>query len=114
MKQYAQMTAEELKSTYTVVMEQFEKCKAQNLKLDMSRGKPAKNQLDCMRGMLTCVAEDDPCLDGKVDVLNYGELAGIPSARAYWADVLGCKPEQIFVGGNSSLNLMFDLIARAY
>ncbi len=114
MKQYAQMTLEELKSTYTAVLEQFETCKAQNLKLDMSRGKPAKNQLDCMAGMLSCVSEDDPCLDGNLDVRNYGELAGIPSARAYWADILGCKPEQVFVGGNSSLNLMFDVIARAY
>ena len=114
MKQYSEMTAEELKGTYTAVLEQFEDCKAQNLKLDMSRGKPAKNQLDCMMGMLSCVGEDDPWLDGNLDVRNYGELAGIPSARAFWAEILGCKPEQVFVGGNSSLNLMFDVISRAY
>ena len=114
MKQYAQMTLEELKSTYAAVLEQFENCKAQNLKLDMSRGKPAKNQLDCMRGMLSCVGEDDPCLDGKLDVRNYGELAGIPSARAFWAEILGCKPGQVFVGGSSSLSLMYDVISRAY
>lgn len=114
MKQYAQMSTEELKSTYTAVLEQFENCKAQNLKLNMSRGKPSKQQLDCMKGMLSCVNEDDPCLDGNLDVRNYGELAGIPSARAYWADILGCKPEQVFVGGSSSLNMMFDVIARAY
>ncbi len=47
-------------------------------------------------------------MDGDLDCRNYGELAGIPSARAYWADVLGCKPEQTFIGGPSSLTLMSD------
>ena len=49
-----------------------------------------------------------------VDVRNYGELSGLPCAKAYWADMLDCKAENIFVGGTSSLNMMYDVISRAY
>jgi DNA-binding transcriptional MocR family regulator len=56
----------------------------------------------------------DDCLVDGIDTRNYGELCGIPCARAYWADVLDCKPEQTFIGGSSSLNMMFDVISRAY
>ena len=54
------------------------------------------------------------CVDGDVNVRNYGQLSGLPSAKALFAEILGCKPEQVFVGGNASLQLMYDTIAKAY
>ena len=114
MMPYEQASRQELERAYHTEKERYEACKAMGLKLDMSRGKPAKAQLDICADILTTVQTSDDCMDGKIDVRNYGELAGLPSARAYWADVLGCKPEQTFVGGSASLNMMFDVIAKAY
>ncbi len=108
------MTKEQLQALYTSVKGHYEACKAQNLKLNMARGKPAANQLDLISDMLTCISDGDDCISDGLDARNYGELAGLPAARAFWADILGCRPEQTFVGGSSSLNLMFDVISRAY
>ena len=49
-----------------------------------------------------------------METRNYGEVAGIPAARKLFADILGCKPEQVFVGGNASLQLMYDAISKAF
>lgn len=114
MKQYAEMTRVELEQAYAQSVEKFEACKALNLKLNMARGKPSKMQLDLAEDILSVVQNADDCVVDGVDTRNYGELSGLHCAKVYWADVLGCKPEQIFVGGSSSLNLMFDVIARAY
>lgn len=114
MREYGEMTREELEIAYACVLQDFEKCKEKDLNLNISRGKPAKAQLDCVSDMLTTVISTEDCFDDGIDVRNYGELVGLPSMREYWADVLGCRKEQIFVGGNASLNLMFDVIARAY
>lgn len=114
MREYGKMTRDELEIAYTCVLQDFEKCKNKGLNLNISRGKPAKAQLDCVSDMLSTVISTEDCFDDDIDVRNYGELAGLPSMREYWADVLGCRKEQIFVGGNASLNLMFDVIARAY
>ena len=80
----------------------------------MARGRPATQQLDLVSDMLTSLTTIEQCWDGDIDSRNYGELVGLPSARAYWADVLDCKPEQIFVGGAASLNMMCDICSRAY
>ena len=114
MKSYAEMTTEMLQAEYAAVKEKFEVCKKKNLKLNMARGKPSKVQLDIAAELLTVIQKPEDCFDGDIDARNYGELAGLPCARAYWADVLGCKPQQTVVGGSASLNLMFDVIARAY
>lgn len=114
MANYNSLSNSELESLYCVEKENFNKCKSLGLKLNMARGKPAKAQLDAVSDILTVLLSGDDCLDGNIDARNYGELAGLPCARAYWADVLGCKPAQTFVGGSASLNLMYDVIARAY
>ena len=111
---YKSMTAAQLAEEHKAVSAKFEALKAQGLKLDMSRGKPGKAQLDLVSDILTVLQTADDCFDGNIDARNYGELAGLPCARAYWADVLGCKPEQTFVGGNASLHLMHSLISWAY
>ncbi len=114
MNVYAAMTIEELQKEYVAVNQQYEFCKNEGLKLNMARGKPAKMQLDMVSDILNTLSCPEDCVDHGIDVRNYGELVGIPSARRYWADVLDCKPEQTFIGGSSSLNFMFDVISRAY
>ena len=111
---YSAMSKQELETTYTQLQANFAECKAKNLKLDMSRGKPAKNQIDLVSDILTVLNKPEDCIVDGVDTRNYGELAGIRCAREYWADILDCKPSQVFLGGTASLNLMFDVISRAY
>ena len=111
---YCTMTKQDLEKTYAMLQKDFAACKAKNLKLDMSRGKPAKNQIDLVSDILTVLTKPEDCIVDGVDTRNYGELAGIRCAREYWADILDCKPSQVFLGGTASLNLMFDVISRAY
>ncbi len=111
---YSCKTKAELAREYEKELAHFEACKAKKLKLNMARGKPATAQLDLVSGLLTVLADPKDCYDGAIDARNYGELAGLPCARAYWADMLACRPEEVFVGGCSSLSLMYDVIARAY
>ena len=115
MVKYTAATQAQLQAEYTALSEKMEALKQQCLKLNMARGKPARQQIDAVSDILTVLQTADDCFcDGGIDARNYGELAGLPCARAYWADVLGCKPEQTFVGGSASLNMMFDVIAKAY
>ena len=114
MATYACRSRDELKKEYNNMVTRYEELKQMGLNLDMSRGKPSKLQLDLVSDMLTVLTDPSECIiDGK-DARNYGDLAGLWCAREYWADVLGCKPEQTFVGGNASLSLMHDLISWAY
>ena len=114
MTPYSCMSADALEKEYATVLAQYEAVKAKGLKLDMSRGKPSTKQLDLVSDMLGVLQNPEDCFDGSIDSRNYGELVGLPSARAYWADILDCKPEQIFVGGAASLNMMCDIVSRAY
>ena len=114
MAPYSCMTKEELEHEYAKVLAQYNHCQDQKLNLNMARGKPAKAQLDLVSENLTVLQSPEDCFDGSIDARNYGELAGLPCARAYWADVLGCKSENIFVGGAASLNMMADIVSRAF
>lgn len=111
---YACRSREELRIEVKKLRARFEKLRHEELDLDMTRGKPSRRQLDLVSGLLTVLTEKDECIIDGNDCRNYGDLAGLQCAREYWADVLGCKPSQTFVGGNASLSLMHDLIARAY
>ena len=111
---YSCMTDDELKKEYALVLDAFEACKRQSLNLNISRGKPASAQLDAVSDLLNVLSSAEECIVDGVDARNYGELAGLACARKYWAEILGCKPNQTFIGGSSSLNLMFDVISRAY
>ena len=112
--QYINRTHAELLQEYHSVKQQFDACKSQNLKLNMSRGKPSKLQLDAVSDILKVVQMPEDCIVDNIDTRNYGELTGLDCAKAYWADVLDCKASQIFVGGTASLNFMFDVISKAY
>lgn len=110
MKTYAEMSREELLSEKASLEERYNEFKARGLKLDMSRGKPCKEQLD-----LSVALNDvkDYVSDG-VDVRNYGMLDGIPSCKKLFAELMGVKPENVIVGPTSSLNLMYDYISQCY
>ncbi|MCQ2420693.1 MAG: aminotransferase class I/II-fold pyridoxal phosphate-dependent enzyme [Clostridia bacterium] len=111
---YKDRTQTELRAEYEAVKAQFEALKAQQLKLNLASGKPGKAQLDMVSDILTVLADPDQCKSDGIDVRNYGELSGIPAAKKLFADILGCKPEECFIGGNASLTLMYDTIAKAY
>ena len=86
---------------------------AKNLKLDMSRGRPGADQLDICEGLLTALSSNAECVTGGVDCRNYGGLDGIPAMKKIFADILAVAPENVVIGGNSSLTMMYDTIARA-
>ena len=111
---YANRTKEDLEKEFQEMSERYAFCKAKDLKLNMSRGKPSKMQLDVVEDILTLTMTPEDCQVDGVDVRNYGELSGLRCAKEYWADVLGCKPEEVFVGGSSSLTFMYSIISMAY
>ena len=107
---YTEMTKEQLLDEKKVLEERYNAFKAKNLKLDMSRGKPCKEQLDLSMDMLKC---DNYIADG-VDVRNYGILDGIPSCKKLFAELMGVEDKNVIVGPSASLNLMFDYISQCY
>jgi len=111
---YRRMSRSEQKEELQKQQAELEALKAKGLKLDMSRGKPGKAQLDLVSDILTVLTDPEDCIVDGTDVRNYGILAGLPAAKALFADVLGCKPEECFIGGTASLTLMYDTIAKAY
>ena len=111
---YRDWTRAELAAEKVAVAAHFDNLKAQALKLNMARGKPGKEQLDLVSDILTVLQTPEDCQVDGIDARNYGELTGLPSAKALWADILGCKPEECFIGGNASLTLMYDTISKAY
>ena len=110
---YADMTREELTAIKVDLEEQLASYKARNLKLNMSRGKPASDQLDLSTDMLTLLKTAEDCFsENGVDCRNYGGLEGIDEARRLMAVLLDDDPENVVVGGNSSLTLMYNSVAR--
>ena len=114
MTAYPQMTAEVRKAEYARLLKEFEALKAQGLSLNMARGKPGKAQLDLVSDIFGLMQKPEDYVSDGIDVRNYGEMSGIPAAKRLFAEILGCKPEQVFVGGNASLQLMYDTISKAY
>lgn len=114
MKAYNKMTKEELTVLKGKLEKQFEEVKGKGLKLDMSRGKPSKEQLDLSVGMMDVLTSESDLtsVDG-YDCRNYGVLDGIPEARMLLAEMSEVPERNILIYGNSSLNVMFDTVARA-
>ena len=114
MMKYADMTAAQRGAEYEAVKAAYEERKALGLKLNMARGKPGKAQLDLVSDILTVLNSPDQCVSDGIDVRNYGDLSGIPAAKRLFADILGCRAEECFIGGSASLTLMYDTIAKAF
>ena len=108
---YLQMSKEELLSEKNVLEAKYSEYKGEGLCLNMARGKPSAEQLAVSKPMLDVVNSDTECTVDGIDCLNYGVLDGIPSVKKMFADILDVTPDEVFVGGNSSLNLMFDTIS---
>ena len=113
MKAYSQMNSTELREERQRVQASFAELQKLGLHLDMSRGKPGKQQLDLVTDLLQYPTADAFCMDG-FDARNYGSLYGLPSARKLFAELLGVQPEEVLVGGNASLSLMYGVISKAY
>lgn len=114
MKNYIAMTQPELLQEQQTLLNEYAKIKEKGLKLDMSRGKPGADQLDLSMGLLDCVTSSATikAQDG-TDCRNYGVLDGIPEAKALMAQLMEVSADEVIVGGNSSLNLMYDAVSRA-
>lgn len=115
MKAYKEMTKEELEKEVVALKAQYKKYQEMDLHLNMARGKPCKEQLDLSMGMMDVLNSDEDltCEDG-TDCRNYGVLTGIEEAKVLIGDMMENNPDNIIIFGNSSLNVMYDTIARAY
>ena len=111
---YSSLSREELSTLKDKLEQEYKEVKELGLKLDMSRGKPSKTQLDLSMGMLDTVNSESSmdCEDG-TDCRNYGILTGIPEIRRLMADMAGVSEKNVIVYGNSSLNIMFDTVSRS-
>lgn len=110
---YTELSPSALAAEYDKVLAEFEGWKAKGLKLNMARGKPGKQQLALSTELLSVLTDPADCVDEGIDARNYGELCGLPCARQFFAELLGCKSSQVFAGGNASLTLMYDTVSKA-
>ncbi|HIV86614.1 MAG TPA: aminotransferase class I/II-fold pyridoxal phosphate-dependent enzyme [Candidatus Pygmaiobacter gallistercoris] len=108
MNDYLKMSRAELEAEKERLLQLYGDEKKKGLKLDMSRGKPCPEQLDLSMDLLKI---QEYRTEAGADTRNYGFLEGIPEARRLFGELLGVDPQQVLVGGNSSLNLMFEVVA---
>ena len=114
MSGYKEMSKEQLLHEKDMLEQKFKEVQNRNLKLDMSRGKPAAAQLNLSNGMMDILnSNSDMVCESGVDCRNYGVMDGIPEARKLLADMSEVPEKNILIYGNSSLNVMFDTVARA-
>ncbi|SDA68609.1 Alanine-glyoxylate amino-transferase [Butyrivibrio sp. INlla18] len=114
-KKYAEMNKEELGKELVKLKAEYKKYQEMELSLNMARGKPCREQLDLSMGMMDTLSSDADlsCEDG-TDCRNYGVLDGIREAKVLIGAMMENKPENIIIYGNSSLNVMYDTVSRAY
>ena len=113
MPEFSALSPEELQRRKADLMQRYTVICDRNMSLDITRGKPSPEQLDLSRGLLDNVSGGEYRSEGGTDCRNYGGLDGLPEARQLFADYMGVSPEEVIIGGNSSLNLMYDTFLRA-
>lgn len=96
------------------VREEYADLKAKGLKLDLTRGKPSKAQLDLSNALLSLPGEGNYTDAEGADLRNYGNLKGVKKLRELWGELINIDPELLLAGDSSSLNIMFDLISWSY
>ena len=111
---YTSASAEALQQELENLQLEYQKIVREGLDLNLARGKPGADQLELSAGILDAVDSKANLIasDG-TNCANYGCLDGLPEAKELFAQMLETKAENIFVGGNSSLTLMFDIISHA-
>lgn len=112
MESFRTKSKEELQALKEDIDKKYQEWKDMNLSLDMSRGKPAPSQIDYSNKMLETMT--DFHTEAGMDVRNYGVLDGIPDMKQLFSELLDIPADQLIVGGNASLNLMFDAMMRLY
>ncbi len=114
MKKYSEMTKEELEALKIELTTKYKEYQAKDLKLNMARGKPCVEQLNLSMEMMDVLGSDDDltCDDG-TDCRNYGVLDGVHEAKVLLADMMEVSVDNVIIYGNSSLNVMYDTIARS-
>lgn len=114
MGDFMSLSIVELERNLDNLQKRYDEYKSRKLNYDMSRGKPCSEQLDLSVGMLNTVTSSESlkASDG-TDCRNYGGIDGIPEAKQLFAEMLEVDTKEIIIGGNSSLNMMYDTIARA-
>jgi len=108
---YTDMSAAELQAELRAVDAAYSEFKAKGLKLDMSRGRPAANQLDLSNDLLNILQPEDIKIQAGLDARNYALPDGLPECRALFAQLFEVPADQVIAGGNSSLKMMFDIIS---
>ncbi len=95
--------------------DRYNELKARNLKLDMSRGKPSPEQLDLSLDLFKKFSSKESFIsaDG-TDCRNYGLLDGLPAVKQLFSEIMDTPAENIFITGNSSLNIMYDNISKGF
>ncbi|WP_226665191.1 aminotransferase class I/II-fold pyridoxal phosphate-dependent enzyme [Metabacillus litoralis] len=106
------LNKEQLIELYTKLEDEYQEIKESNLSLDMSRGKPSPEQLDLSLDLLSISDESLHVSEG-IDIRNYGSLDGLDEAKKLFAEMLQVNPKEVIIGGNSSLNMMYDTVSRA-
>ena len=115
MKAYSELNREELLALKSQLEAEYQDIKAKGLSLDMSRGKPSVEQLDLAEKMLGIITDnEDVKAENGLDCRNYGAPIGLPEARKLLGDIAGVSADRVILGGNSSLQLMFDTVSRSY
>ncbi len=111
---YEKLSKSELQSELDSVIKAYDEKKALGLKINMARGCPCSEQLDLSRGMLTDdLLSDSVISKERIDIRNYGCPQGLLELRELFAPLLDTKPENMIVGGSSSLNLMYNIVSDA-
>ncbi|MFE0682540.1 aminotransferase class I/II-fold pyridoxal phosphate-dependent enzyme [Streptomyces sp. NPDC058961] len=107
-----ELTSDALAGLLDQARQDYEALAARGLKLDLTRGKPAPEQLDLSEDLLSLPGGRWTAADG-TDVRNYGGLQGLPEIREIFAEVLQVPAGQLLAAGNSSLELMHDCLVHA-
>ena len=113
MTDFAKLSVSELEAHKKDLQNQYQEFNSKKLDLDITRGKPCAEQLDLASEMLDCIHGDNYKSADGIDCRNYGGLDGLPEAKKLFAEFLEVAPEEIIIGGNSSLAIMHDAIVRA-
>ena len=107
------LSDQERRNAREKLLQRYQNIKSRRMTLDMTRGKPCSEQLDLALGMLEGDTGKAYRTEDGLDCRNYGGLAGIPAAKALFSEFMEVEPDELLIGGNSSLNLMHDTILRA-